>query len=86
MVLLDVCENEENIQQLKDEFGGANVVLMLTDVTRRHDVEQTFNKILELVHQIDIVVNCAGIFNDKDIERTINVNFVGIGRSDRIPR
>lgn len=76
MVLLDICENEENVQQLKDEFGKANIVLMLTDVTKRDDVEQTFNKILKLIQQIDIVVNCAGICCDKDIERTIAVNLV----------
>lgn len=76
MVLLDVCENEENVEQLKDEFGEANIILMLTDVTKRDEVEQTFKTILERVHQIDIVVNCAGVVGEKDVDRTININLV----------
>lgn len=64
------------MQQLKDEFGEANVTLMLTDVSKQDDVEQTFKAILERVHQIDIVVNCAGVFDEKDVDRTININLV----------
>lgn len=75
-MLLDVCENKENVQQLKDEFEQANIVFMLTDVTERDVVEQTFKTILERFKQIDIVVNCAGVFCEQNLELTINVNLV----------
>lgn len=80
MVLLDICDNKENIQQLKDEFGQANVVFILTDITKRDVVEQTFKRILERFQQIDIVVNCAGVACEKDLERTININLVSTTR------
>lgn len=76
MILLDVCENEENVQQLKNEFVEVNIIQMLTDVTKRDDVERTFEAILERVHQVDIVVNCAGVVGENDVERTININLV----------
>lgn len=76
MIILDIADNKENIEQLKDEFGHATIVVLLTDITKRDIVEQAFKTILERFHQIDIVINCAGIFCEESIERTINVNLV----------
>lgn len=76
MILLDISENATNVQELAAEFVQANIVLLLTDVTKRNDVEQTFKNILERFHQIDIVVNCAGVACEQDVDRTININLV----------
>lgn len=75
-MLLDVANNEESVQQLKNEFQQANIVLFLTDITKRDDVELTFKRILERFQRIDIVVNCAGLVREMDLNRTMNVNLV----------
>lgn len=80
MVLLDVCENKENVQQLRDEFGQANIVLLLIDISKQEAVEKAFKEILERFQQIDIVVNCAGVCGEKDVYRIININLVRFGQ------
>lgn len=76
MVLLDVSNNKEEVQKLKDEFQHATIDLMLTDITERDVIEQTFKQILGRFKRIDIVVNCAGLVREMDLNRTINVNLV----------
>lgn len=76
VALLDICENRENVQQLQDEFPQANIVYLSLDASIRAAVEETFKQILDRFHQIDIAINCAGILNELDLQRTINVNLV----------
>lgn len=47
-----------------------------TDVARKENVRQAFSKVLEKFRFIDIVIANAGILNEPDYEKTINVNLV----------
>jgi len=46
------------------------------DVSNKKGIEASYEEIKKTFGSIDIVVNVAGIFNDKDVQRTLLVNLV----------
>lgn len=70
-----------------DLVNLANVTLLPLDVTQGEQIKSTVQKALEL-HDIDVVFNNAGYgligalegYNDKQIERQISTNFLGVIR------
>lgn len=76
MALLDIHEDKDKFECLKNEFLDANILFWAVDITKRDDVEQTFKNILDKFQQIDIVVNAAGILREDNIERIVMTNLV----------
>lgn len=76
LALLDVREDAEKLQLLRNQFKEANIIFLVTDITKRAVVESAFKTILEQFKQIDIVVNGAGLVQDRDIELVIATNLV----------
>jgi NAD(P)-dependent dehydrogenase (short-subunit alcohol dehydrogenase family) len=77
-------ELAETVSQVKKSGGDA--VFFKADISQINDVNQLIEYVIEKYHQIDILVNCAGIFGPigplvkNDPEKwvqTINVNLIG---------
>lgn len=56
-------------------------MIIKMDVANRKGIEATYEEIKKTFGSIDIVVNVAGIFNDKDVQRTLLVNLVSEPKS-----
>uniref|UniRef100_A0A3B3IML3 15-hydroxyprostaglandin dehydrogenase n=1 Tax=Oryzias latipes TaxID=8090 RepID=A0A3B3IML3_ORYLA len=69
----DVCKSE-----LDAEFGGDNCAFIQCDVTDGHALRDAFQKTVELFGRLDIVINNAGINNEKNWEKTIDVNLTSL--------
>lgn len=64
------------LKSLNDEFSGKYIIYLKTDIAKMDQIEKTFASVVEKFGNIDIVVNTAGIFNDKDVNATLTVNAV----------
>lgn len=57
-------------------FTKSQIIYIKTDVSDKKQLEDAYKNIIDKFETIDIVVNSAGIFNDHNIEQTLNVNIV----------
>lgn len=71
---LPTSKGQEATATLENKFGKDRAVFFACDVSNNEDLEKTFKKVLDLFERLDILINNAGIVNDKQLERTINVN------------
>ncbi|GBM54965.1 15-hydroxyprostaglandin dehydrogenase [NAD(+)] [Araneus ventricosus] len=55
-----------------------NVIFQKCDVTSLEELRSAFEKVISVFGGIDIVINNAGIADEKNWRRTIDVNFVGV--------
>lgn len=76
MALLDVREDPIKLEQLKSKFSEANIIYLTTDITKRNVIDQTLKSVRDQFQQIDIVLNSAGILNEKEIELVVATNLV----------
>lgn len=75
----------ENLEALKDEFSGSEILCVKTDVSIESDCRNLIEKTIEHFGGIDILINNAGVsmralFQDMDLEvvhRIMDVNFYG---------
>ena len=81
-------DNEKDARELKElveEEYGVIALLLQMDVSKEDEVKAGINRIIDTFGRLDIVVNCAGIVFDRDIdevkkeefENTINVDVYG---------
>lgn len=66
------------LDDFNERFPNANIIYFQTDITFKVELEATFNAIREIFPSIDILINTAGIFNDKNVELTFKVNVVSL--------
>ena len=84
VVDLDAKEGQTTVDMIKDDGGEATLVV--TDVTKASDVQNLVKATLDKYHQLDILVNIAGIFTtgtvvetpEVDWHRILGVNLDGI--------
>lgn len=77
---MDIFDNKEKVESLKREFRQANIILLVTDITKKDIIERTFKVVLERFKRIDIVVNSAGILRESEMDLVINTNLVFISK------
>ncbi|KAB0796095.1 hypothetical protein PPYR_10156 [Photinus pyralis] len=65
------------LHDIRQEFGEGKAIFLHHDVSVRSQFEDAFKAVIEAFQNLDIVVNNAGIYNEKDWERTIAVNLMG---------
>uniref|UniRef100_A0A3P8NQT5 15-hydroxyprostaglandin dehydrogenase n=1 Tax=Astatotilapia calliptera TaxID=8154 RepID=A0A3P8NQT5_ASTCA len=74
MVDLNKDLGEECKAQLDAEFGEGNCTFIECDVANGDALRDTFQNTVDQFGHLDIVINNAGITNEKDWEKTIQVN------------
>lgn len=63
---------------LEKEFGKGKAVFFQCDVTNIQQFEEAFKKAVNTMNGVDIVINNAGLINDKNWELTLRVNVGGV--------
>lgn len=74
----------EEFVKLRNAHPTQSVMIIKMDVSNRKGVEASYEEIKKTFGSIDLVVNVAGIFNDKDVQRTLLVNLVHKSRFNEI--
>ncbi|KAF5305623.1 hypothetical protein FQR65_LT07704 [Abscondita terminalis] len=65
---LKVCE------EVKKEYGDDKVLFLKVDVTDKIQFEDAFKKTIEKFKNIDVLINNAGMFDERNWEKTVAVN------------
>ena len=76
--MLDILK-DRGIQvsaNLAKRYGEANVLFHNCDVTDKSELKVAYEKVIKQFGHLDIVCNNAGIGDELDWERTIDVNLV----------
>ncbi|NWQ71472.1 PGDH dehydrogenase, partial [Neopipo cinnamomea] len=69
---------QESKAALDEQFEAQRTVFIQCDVTDQEQLKGAFKKVIEHFGRLDIVVNNAGVNNEKDWESTIQINLVSI--------
>ncbi|GFW13151.1 15-hydroxyprostaglandin dehydrogenase [Trichonephila clavipes] len=68
---------KEFMKEQEPVYGQENIIAVLCDVTKESDFEKAFDLTLEKFHRVDVLVNNAGILNEYEPQKVIDVNLVG---------
>lgn len=77
-------EGEAAAAALGQLYGPENVLFLHCDVTSGRQLEECFNKTLETFQRLDIVCNNAGIFDERNWEKCVSINLVGMIRGSKL--
>ncbi|KAK5649660.1 hypothetical protein RI129_000689 [Pyrocoelia pectoralis] len=79
IAILDIKADlgERVVEEINNEFGIGKAIFLNVDVRHRNEVECAMKKTVAHFKHLDIVVNNAGIFNDIEWEKSIEVNLTG---------
>ncbi|XP_025832267.1 15-hydroxyprostaglandin dehydrogenase [NAD(+)]-like [Agrilus planipennis] len=72
----DLLENVK--EQIVKEFGSDKVDFTKADVADKSQLEVGFKKAIQTFNQLDIVINNAGIGDDANYEKQIQINCIGV--------
>ncbi|GAB0188624.1 15-hydroxyprostaglandin dehydrogenase [Grus japonensis] len=67
---------QESKAALDEQFEAQRTVFIQCDVTDQEQLKGAFKKVIEHFGRLDIVVNNAGVNNEKDWESTIQINLL----------
>ncbi|XP_072751770.1 15-hydroxyprostaglandin dehydrogenase [NAD(+)]-like [Anoplolepis gracilipes] len=78
---LPTSNGENAATALENEFGKSRAVFIACDVAKAEDLEKAFKKVIDTFETLDILINNAGIFDDKyKWEETIDINLKALIR------
>lgn len=75
---IQVKEGEATASEFQSRFGKDRALFMKCDVTSKDEFEETFRKVLDRFGYLDIMVNNAGIGNEKQYIQMVNINLIGV--------
>lgn len=76
VAILDIQSDDEAKKFLVDHIPETKYKYFKINVASKDEIEECYKKIMVLFKRIDIVVNVAAIFNDKNFQQTLDVNIV----------
>ncbi|KAK0180241.1 hypothetical protein PV327_005906 [Microctonus hyperodae] len=71
---IDVATGTNAVKKLNDEFGQNRAVFISTDVSKDDQLKASFNKAVEHLGGLDIMINNAGILDDAKWSLMIDIN------------
>ncbi|XP_075225631.1 15-hydroxyprostaglandin dehydrogenase [NAD(+)]-like [Lycorma delicatula] len=77
---LDVDQGEKLVEDFSLKYGQGKALFCQCDVTDYPQFEESFQKTVSAFGGLDIVINNAGIFNDRFWELEVDVNLNGVIR------
>lgn len=84
-LVINYVSDSTNLEALKEEFEGVEVLFVKTDVTNYESCENMVKQAIEKFGRIDVLVNNAGITKDgllmrmkeEDFDKVISINLKG---------
>lgn len=77
MAIVDIQSKPiDLLDELKTKNPNIRIVYFECDISVKDELEATFNSIVDIFQRVDILINAAGIFNDKNVQLTFKVNVV----------
>ena len=73
-------EGSKAQRRMHDKHGEENVLFVQGDVANAQDLEQAFEETKKAFGRIDIVCNNAGIIDEENWEKCIDINFTAVIR------
>ncbi|CAH0584477.1 unnamed protein product [Chrysodeixis includens] len=77
---IDAEIGEQVVDELGSKYGRKNVLFCRCDVTDYPQYEEAFEMTMEVFNRLDIVINNAGVMNDRFWELEVDVNLNGVIR------
>ncbi|XP_066429613.1 15-hydroxyprostaglandin dehydrogenase [NAD(+)] [Eleutherodactylus coqui] len=84
MLDLNRIAGEQCKTSLEEQFGSNRLLFIQCDVTDQEQLRDAFQKTVDHFGRLDILVNNAGVNNEKDWEKTIEVNLISVIRGTYI--
>ncbi|XP_031356639.1 15-hydroxyprostaglandin dehydrogenase [NAD(+)]-like [Photinus pyralis] len=78
MVSVNETRGSKAVRLLTEEFGSGKVIWIRADVSDERELEEAFKVSTAHWGALDIVVNDAGVSDESNPVRVINVNAVGV--------
>lgn len=75
---INVENGESAIKRLEREFGKDQAIFLKTDVSKEDEIEEAFKETIKKFGELDIVVNNAGLCNEKKWKYVVSVNLNGV--------
>lgn len=72
------CLSAELLMEFELNYSATKIDCHQIDVTDVTKLKNLFIQLNEQYPSIDGIINCVGIFNDKNVEQTFHVNTVSI--------
>lgn len=77
LAIVDIQSSpNEQLDQFIRGYPLTKICYVQADITDETVLRTTFNRINEIFESIDVLINAAGVFNDRNIEQTFKVNVV----------
>ncbi|GFW13159.1 hypothetical protein TNCV_4120611 [Trichonephila clavipes] len=75
----DVQEEKakEFVKEQEPVYGSENIIAVFCDVSKESEYKKVFDLILEKFHRVDLLVNNAGILNEYEPQKVMDINLVG---------
>lgn len=73
---MDIRDTNEAIANLQKEYPDQEVIYLQTDVSDKANVQRSFEQAKTKFGHLDIVIGNAGVADEVNTERTIQVNLV----------
>ncbi|XP_022329778.2 15-hydroxyprostaglandin dehydrogenase [NAD(+)]-like [Crassostrea virginica] len=82
----DINENslQRTVTEWKNQYGDDFVIASRCDVTKGKELEETFKQTKSTFSHIDIVVNNAGVVNENNWEKCLNINLTAVIRGSQL--
>uniref|UniRef100_A0A1B0GMT5 Alcohol dehydrogenase n=1 Tax=Phlebotomus papatasi TaxID=29031 RepID=A0A1B0GMT5_PHLPP len=79
LAVLDMNSQEPKIlSDWKKTYPSVSIKYFQVDVTSHEELEKCFSEFTKTIPSLDIVVNCAGIFDESLYRKVIEVNLIGV--------
>lgn len=82
IVMIDIKQwiGEQAVESLNNEFGRKRTVFLCCDVTNNFEFDTKLKEAISILGGLDILINNAGIINETDFSKTIDVNVTAVIR------
>ncbi|KYN00939.1 15-hydroxyprostaglandin dehydrogenase [NAD+] [Cyphomyrmex costatus] len=82
IVMIDIKQQigEQAVESLNNEFGRKRVVFLHCDVTNNSEFDTTLKEAICILGGLDILINNAGVINEIDFSKAIDVNVTAVIR------
>ncbi|XP_018053265.1 PREDICTED: uncharacterized protein LOC108690472 [Atta colombica] len=82
IVMIDIKQwiGEQAVESLNNEFGRKRTVFLCCDVTNNSEFDTKLKEAINILGGLDILINNAGVINEIDFSKAIDVNVTAVIR------